>query len=119
MDGLETAFQACRIPNEEKLALAEYLIMDEAHNWWKSKNAGNDTCDRFKELFFEKYFPRAVHDQMLSQLLSLKQGNRSVTEYRVEFSELMRYAPEGICDNEQIKMRKFKDGLDPEMLHDV
>ena len=86
-------------------------MTDEAHNWWKSKNVGNVTWDRFKELFFEKYFSKAVHDQMLSQLLSLKQGNRSVTEYEAEFSKLMRYVLDGIRDNEQIKMQKFKDGL--------
>ena len=73
MEGLEKAFRAYRIPNEEKLAIVEYLMTDEAHNWWKSKNTGNVTWDRFKELFFEKYFPRVVRDQMLSQLLSLKQ----------------------------------------------
>ena len=103
----------------EKLALAEYLMIDEAYNWWKSKNARNVTQDRFQELFFEKFFPRTVHDQMLSQLLSLKQGYKNVTEYKAEFSRLTRYAPEGIYDNEEIKMQKFKDGLYPKILHNV
>ena len=31
----------------------------------------------------------------------------------------MRCAPDRIRDNEHIKMQKFKDGLDPEVLHDV
>ena len=56
---------------------------------------------------------------MSSQLLLQKQGNRTVAEYETEFNRLVKFAPEGIRDHEGIKIYKFRDGLNPELRHDI
>ena len=56
---------------------------------------------------------------MLSQLLLQKQGNRSVAKYETKFNRLVKFAPEGIRDREEIKTQKFRDGLNPELRHDI
>ena len=70
-------------------------------------------------MFYEKYFPSSTRDKMLSQLLLQKQGNRSVAEYEIEFNLLMKFSPEGIRDQKRIKIQKFRDGLNPELRHDI
>ena len=73
----------------------------------------------FKVLFYKKYFPRTIRNQMLSQLWALKQGNRSVAEYEAEFNRLMKVALEGIRDQELTKIQKFRDGLNLELQLDT
>ena len=56
---------------------------------------------------------------MFSQLLTLRQGYRSVAEYEAEFNKLIRFIPEGIRDHERTKIKKFRDGLNLELQHDI
>ena len=70
---------------------------------------------KFKDQFYLKYFPSATRDKMLSQLWALKQGNRSIEDYEVEFHNLVKFAPEGIINDEQMKIQKFRDGLSIEL----
>ena len=44
------------------------------------------------------------------ELLSLKQGNMTVSEYRDKFIQLSRYALEEVADDER-KHEKFLEGL--------
>ena len=45
----------------------------------------------------------------------MKQGNRSVADYEAEFNSLVKFAPEGIRNDEQMKIQKFRDGLSIEL----
>ena len=56
---------------------------------------------------------------MLSQLLTQKQGSKSVVEYEAEFNRLIKFSTEGIRDHEMTKVQKFRDGLTPELRHDM
>ena len=56
---------------------------------------------------------------MTFKWLNLKQGSRTVDEYELEFSRLLRLADEGYRDNERIKVYKFQNWLNPEIRHDV
>ena len=73
----------------------------------------------FKVLFYKKYFPHTIRNKMLSQLWALKQGNKSVVEYEAEFNRLMKFALEGIRDQEMMKIQKFRDGLSLELQLDT
>jgi hypothetical protein len=44
------------------------------------------------------------------ELLSLKQGNMTVSEYRDKFIQLSRYDPEEVADEER-KQEQFMEGL--------
>ena len=97
-------------------------MKEEANNWWISKKANLRepvTWEQFKEIFFEQYFPSSIRDKMFSQLLTLRQGYRSVAEYEAEFNKLIRFVPEGIRDHERTKIKKFRDGLNLELQHDI
>ena len=48
---------------------------------------------------------------MLGLLLPLQQGDKSVTEYKMEFNRQIKFTPPGIKDNERTRVQKFRDGL--------
>ena len=55
---------------------------------------------------------------MASEWLNLKQGNKTVDEYELEFSRLLRFASEGYRDNEWMKVHKFQNELNPQIKYD-
>ena len=75
--------------------------------------------DGFKALFYEKYFPNSTKDKMLGQLLSLQQGSQPVGEYEATINQLVKFTSDRIRDNEQMKMQKFRDGMNLELQLDV
>ena len=119
---MEKAFAVGQTVEEAKLPMAEFQLKEKAHDWWTIKKLHLNeppTWQRFKDLFYEKYFPASTRDKMLGQFLSLRQGNRSVAEYEAEFNKLVKFTPEGIRDSDRAKIQKFKDGLNVELHHDV
>ncbi|KAK2986322.1 hypothetical protein RJ640_028980 [Escallonia rubra] len=68
------------------------------------------TCERFKSIFFEKYFPHNVKDQKEEEFLKLEQGDMIVAQYEAKFTSLSRYAPH-LVDIENRKARRFEKGL--------
>ncbi|MCI01756.1 hypothetical protein A2U01_0022784 [Trifolium medium] len=57
---------------------------------------------------------------MERELIELKQGNSSVSEYTMGFIELVRYAAEGDdALTEAWKMKKYRFGLRVDIAHDV
>ena len=66
--------------------------------------------DRFKELFNDKYILRQEVERLHDEFASLKQGDKSISEYVRRFEDLSRYAPELIRDDFQ-KNKRFINGL--------
>ena len=120
---VEKAFKAGQILYDMKVPLAEFQLKERANDWWvtlKSNIRVEDlTWQGFKDRFYLRYFPSSTRDQMLSQLWALKQGNRSVIEYETDFNRLVKFSPDGFRDNEQMKVKKFRDGLPLELQHGV
>ncbi|XP_059633663.1 uncharacterized protein LOC132276306 [Cornus florida] len=71
-------------------------------------------CDRFKELFYEKYFPAPKRWELRDQFNGIIQGNMSVIEYKNKFTSLFCFALE-MVSNKVEKTRKFVSGLDYKM----
>ena len=69
------------------------------------------TWQTFRDEFFQEYFSDATREQMTSDWLVLRQGNRSVDEYEADFTRLLRFAGEGYHENERMKVQKFQNGL--------
>ncbi|XP_074362958.1 uncharacterized protein LOC141703305 [Apium graveolens] len=67
---------------------------------------------RFKELFFDKYFPTYMKNEMEMKFLELKQKGMSVSKYLSRFLELSRFAPHQV-DTEARKCQRFQEGLKP------
>ncbi|XP_059627311.1 uncharacterized protein LOC132270122 [Cornus florida] len=70
--------------------------------------------DKFKELFYEKYFPLSKRWELKDRFLGLIQGNMSVAEYENKFTSLSRFAPKMVRDKVD-KTRKFVSSLNDRM----
>ncbi|XP_059670062.1 uncharacterized protein LOC132315717 [Cornus florida] len=101
-----------------KIILATYKFPMDAKVWWKSianqYKIEEMSWDRFKELFYEKYFPLSKRWELQDQFHNLIHGNMSVAEYENNFTSLSRFAPEVVRD-EANKTRKFVSGLNDQM----
>ena len=112
---MEKAFEAMGCTNEEKVIYAVYMLKSSAFEWWdahkKSYPEGTPlTWILFKEAFYKKYFPESIKRIKEREFLELKQGNKSVGEYEIEFSRLARFAPEFV-QTDGSKARRFESGL--------
>ena len=58
----------------------------------------------FRQEFQRKYFPESVQRKMELEFLQLKQGDKSVAEYEINFSRLARYAM-AYVENDEVKAR--------------
>ena len=76
------------------------------------------TWERFRDEFFDKYFPRSVRIQKEQEFIHLKQGNRSVAEYEVKFTELAKFVPR-LVEIEQDRVHKFEMRLKTEIKRQV
>lgn len=111
---VEKAFVLTKIGDEQKTEYASYFLKNEASYWWESTKAleeqGMVLWDRFTELFLDKYCPRYMQNQMELKFFELKQGNMTVSEYEMKFSELSRFVAEYV--NTDVKRAKrFQQGL--------
>ena len=68
----------------------------------------------FVKIFREHHIPNNVIKLKKDEFSKLRQGGMTVTEYLHKFSELSRYAPEDINDDEK-KQEAFLGGLNPEI----
>ena len=73
----------------------------------------------FEQVFFRDYFPNSTREQMTSEWINLKQGSKTVDEYKLEFSCLLHFVGQGYRDNERMKIQKFKNELNLKIRHDV
>ncbi|XP_057969582.1 uncharacterized protein LOC131158741 [Malania oleifera] len=88
---------------EQEVKYATYKLVGEANRWWLSAKIVEEQCpglvaitwSRFKEVFFDKYFPVAT---------------QTAKQYAAKFVELSRLAPHMI-PNEPLKARMFEKGL--------
>ncbi|KAG5536038.1 hypothetical protein RHGRI_023734 [Rhododendron griersonianum] len=87
-------------------------VQGEAHRWWlqQREREQNMNWTRFKEIFYEKYFPQTLKDNKCTEFINLKQGNMTVSEYDKAFTDLSQFAPHMIS-TENLKARRFEEGL--------
>ena len=76
------------------------------------------TWERFKEIFYRKYFSEAHRLAKAAEFTNLKQGGMSVCDYIKKFDELSRFAPHMVSTNE-LKVNQFLQGLKAEIYRDI
>ena len=74
--------------------------------------------ERFRELFYGKYFTDAMRASRRIEFAKLKQEEMSVAEYIRKFDELSRYAPHMVATNE-LKVDQFMQGLRKTIVRDL
>ncbi|EEC80541.1 hypothetical protein OsI_22839 [Oryza sativa Indica Group] len=112
---MEKAFEAMGYTDKEKIIYATYMLQSSAFEWWDAHKKSYSerisiTWELFKEAFCKKYFPESVKRMKEKEFLELKQCNKSVAEYEIEFSRLARLAPEFV-QMDGSKARRFESGL--------
>lgn len=64
-------------------------------------NAGSLDWQKFEVSFLDRLFPLDMEEAKVIEILNIRQGNMSVIEYTLKFTQLSRYAPTMISIQEQ------------------
>ncbi|RVX08378.1 Transposon Tf2-8 polyprotein [Vitis vinifera] len=104
------------IPEERRVGLATYMLVDKTDFWWESMKRVYDTevmtWEEFERIFLGKYFGEVAKHAKRMEFEHLIQGTMLVLEYESRFSELSRFAL-GMISEEGEKARRFQQGLRP------
>ncbi|RVW58028.1 hypothetical protein CK203_114204 [Vitis vinifera] len=114
MKEIKKILDVMAVPEERRVSLASFMLRDEADNWWDMIKTTQDVTKmvwmQFEELLLSNYFPEAVRRQKRAEFIHLVQRNMTVTEYAAKFTQLSRYAPNVVAD-EQMRAEQFQEGL--------
>ncbi|XP_022565122.1 uncharacterized protein LOC111209478 [Brassica napus] len=111
---LEKNLDATRCPAEFRRELAVHYLKDEAMIWGEgvvelARGRYELTWEDFKDEFTREYVPPEATDKMENDFENLRQGNKTVKEYKEEFNRLRRFARRRM--DEQDLIRKFMNRL--------
>ena len=99
------------IPEERRVGLAAYMLVDKSYFWWESMKRVYDTevmtWEVFERIFIGKYFGEVAKHAKRMEFEHLIQGTMSVQEYESRFSELSRFALRMISEEGE-KARRFQ-----------
>ncbi|WJZ81248.1 hypothetical protein VitviT2T_001099 [Vitis vinifera] len=114
MKEIKKILDVMAMPEESKVSLASFMLRDEADNWWDMIKTTQDVTKmvwmQFEELLLSNYFPKVVRRQKRAEFIHLVQRNMTVTEHAAKFTQLSRYAPNVVTD-EQMRAKQFQEGL--------
>ncbi|XP_016199825.1 uncharacterized protein LOC107640837 [Arachis ipaensis] len=117
---LSSFLKAQHVPEEQWVEFETYQLQGEAQHWWQGVRCILQpdgvviSWELFREEFYKKYFPSSPRNAKELELLQLKQGQMTITEYTSRFEELCRFsricqgAPE---DFAEWKCIKYEGGL--------
>ncbi|XP_028083648.1 uncharacterized protein LOC114284895 [Camellia sinensis] len=95
-------------------------LKDKACRWWmfiREEHQGMNWA-QFLDVFYKKYCPQSIQDRKVLEFENLKQGNKTVAEYEIQFTELAHFAPH-LVDTDYKKARKFEGGLRDSILEKI
>ncbi|XP_073067281.1 uncharacterized protein [Primulina eburnea] len=106
----------------DRVRRAIYMLRDDASLWWEGTAHAVDftilTWEKFKEMFYGKYFPADVRGLLTREFMSIHQGDSSVAEFIHKFDRGCHFVLIIARDVAQ-KQRNFFDGLRPTLRPDV
>ncbi|XP_075486278.1 uncharacterized protein LOC142525877 [Primulina tabacum] len=119
---VEAIYDYLQFEDKDRVSCAIFLLTKMARTWWDatkiSVNVSELKWQEFKDLFYDKYFPRDVRSQKVKEFLELKQGNMSMQEYILKFEEGCQFAPY-LASNDIEKGEHFLRGVRAEIKRDV
>ncbi|XP_055814158.1 uncharacterized protein LOC129883545 [Solanum dulcamara] len=101
---IQRTLRIIRASETESIELASYRLRDVAANWHEScelsrgKGAPLADWDEFIEAFLSHFLPPEIRQSRVDRFLQLKQNDRSVRDYSLEFDSLARHAPTVVVD---------------------
>ena len=82
---------------ERRVSLASFMLWDMIKT---TQDVTKIVWMQFEELLLSNYFPEAVRRQKRAEFIHLVQRNMTVTEYATKFTQLSRYAPNVVADEQ-------------------
>ena len=115
ISGMEKIFTVVEVPEEKKVNILTFYLVDEADIWWstvKDKLQRLElTWAKFLQELRTKFYPITVQQQKEKEFMELKmRGNMIVLQYAHKLTELSRFGPDFVV-TEKLKMRRFEEGL--------
>ncbi|XP_075478830.1 uncharacterized protein LOC142519683 [Primulina tabacum] len=106
----------------DRVRCTNYLLKGYASLWWEGAERGVNmatlTWERFKRVFYDKYFTSDVRSRIKREFMSLRQGDWTVAEFVQKFDMGCHFVPLIAIDGAE-KLRHFLDGLKPTIHRDV
>ncbi|XP_070022478.1 uncharacterized protein [Nicotiana sylvestris] len=116
LEGLKKALRVIKAFDDEAMELAAYQLRDVANAWFemwekeRDEDDGPPTWEEFEEAFMANFIPEEDREAKATKFEQLKQGNKSVQEYYMEFIRLSKHAPH-MVKIEKAKIRRFVGSL--------
>ncbi|XP_073017821.1 uncharacterized protein [Primulina eburnea] len=113
---MDQILESLEYPDDRRIKLVVYQLLDVAKSWWimtKKALEGRGTivtCDIFKYEFYQRFFPTSYRKDRGVEFANLKQGNLNIEDSVAKFSNLLRFAPHVVSD-EEAKADHFINGL--------
>ncbi|KAG7015101.1 hypothetical protein SDJN02_22734, partial [Cucurbita argyrosperma subsp. argyrosperma] len=118
--GLENIFDCIGCSDEQKVSFACLRLKDSALSWWivskRYLNADGAavTWEKFKDLFYKRYFPSWLKHEKHRELWKLGQRKQNRDEYDEEFITLSSLVSE-LNPDDSLEARLFYEGLRPDI----
>ncbi|XP_073017863.1 uncharacterized protein [Primulina eburnea] len=94
---VEEIYDYLQFDDNDRVSCAIFLLTKTKRIWWEatmvSVNVSAFKWQEFKDLFYDKYFPRDVRSQKVKEFLELIQGNMTMQEYILKFEQGCQFAP--------------------------
>ncbi|XP_070013788.1 uncharacterized protein [Nicotiana sylvestris] len=116
LEGVKKSLRVMKTFDDEAVELAAYQLRDVAGAWFemwekeRDEDDGQPTWEEIEEAFMANFIPVEDMEAKATEFEQLKQGNKSVQEYYMEFIRLAKYAPH-MVKTEKAKIRRFVGGL--------
>jgi hypothetical protein len=107
--------QVVQCNNREKVLLPCHQLSGPATDWWDDYVEAHEEAEsinwpKIRAAFHAHQVPQGVIKLKKKEFQDLKQGSMTVNEYVTKFTQLSRYAPSEV-DNDEKKQECFLNGL--------
>jgi hypothetical protein len=121
LKSVEKKLRVGQCSDREKVLLAAHQLSGPAADWWDAYVEAHEEPEsinwpEFRAAFRTHHVPQGVIKLKKKEFQDLKQGSMSVNEYVTKFTQLSRYAPHEV-DNDEKKQECFLNGLNDRLAY--
>ncbi|XP_070045197.1 uncharacterized protein [Nicotiana tomentosiformis] len=124
IDDMHKTLWVMRATETEGVELAAYHLKGVAYSWvelWEdSREEGSPPTrwSEFADAFIDHFLPGETREAHAAEFKNLKQGNKSVWDYHMEFTRLSKYAIL-MLPTMEARVRHFVQGLSPLVINEA
>ena len=117
LDNIEMVFASCDCPEDKKVLCATRMLKKGARDWWRGTTVSVTSAvlaampwTTFKEKFLEEYCGTREKRLLEKEFLSLKKGDKTMSEYARSFMEKLKFVGH-LVPTEVDKIAAYTDGI--------